>query len=138
MKRLATTPTFFVYLFDASAPRKQELARELIRREGPRGSLVLSTQVLQELYVTVTRKLRPLARWLPFTVWSRAVETGTAFVFAPGDVGSHAQTSRRGISRPGKSPERTSASPVSLDSRRYASPSSWYVSKVCSPGSTIQ
>ena len=45
----------FVYLFDGDSPRKQARAREIISREA--GAIVLSTQVLQEFYVTVTRKL---------------------------------------------------------------------------------
>jgi predicted nucleic acid-binding protein len=46
-----------VYLFDADAPAKQAVARELLVA----GRFVLSTQVLSEFYVTVTRKLaRPL------------------------------------------------------------------------------
>lgn len=48
-----------VYLFDASAPAKRRRAREVVQREAD--TAVVSTQVLQELYVTVTRKLgRPL------------------------------------------------------------------------------
>lgn len=46
-----------VYLFDADAPAKQNRARELLDREVRAGRAVLSTQVLQEFYVTVTRKL---------------------------------------------------------------------------------
>jgi predicted nucleic acid-binding protein len=46
-----------VYLFDADAPEKQRRAREIIEAAGPEGGLVLSTQVLQEFYVSVTRKL---------------------------------------------------------------------------------
>lgn len=50
-----------VYLFDADSPRKQEKARDLLQRHSDAGELVLSTQVLQEFYVSVTRKLaRPL------------------------------------------------------------------------------
>ncbi len=54
--------TFFdtnvlVYLFDADAPEKQARARELLEREVTEGHAVLSTQVLQEFYVAVTRKL---------------------------------------------------------------------------------
>lgn len=46
-----------VYLFDADAPAKQAIARELVAA----GRLVLSSQILSEFYVTVTRKLaRPL------------------------------------------------------------------------------
>lgn len=51
-----------VYLFDADAPAKQARAREVFEAEGRAGSIVLSTQVLQEFYVAVTRKLgKPLA-----------------------------------------------------------------------------
>jgi len=49
----------FVYLFDADAPDKKAVAGRLLREEA--GRLVLSTQVLKEFYVTVTRKLaKPL------------------------------------------------------------------------------
>ncbi len=48
-----------VYLFDDDSPEKQSRARELFESEAE--NLVLSTQVLGEFYVTVTRKLaRPL------------------------------------------------------------------------------
>ena len=51
----------FVYLFDRDAPSKQAKARQLVQREGRDGRIVLSTQVLQEFYDTVTRKLgKPL------------------------------------------------------------------------------
>lgn len=50
-----------VYLFDRDAPEKQQTARHLLQDEVRAGRGVLSTQVLQEFYVTVTRKLaRPL------------------------------------------------------------------------------
>ncbi len=49
-----------VYLFDRDTPAKQQRAREVLEAEG--GSAAVSTQVLQEFYVTVTRKLgQPLA-----------------------------------------------------------------------------
>ncbi len=49
-----------VYAFDDDSPRKQQAARELLDEEAHR--VVLSTQVLSEFYVTVTRKLgRPLS-----------------------------------------------------------------------------
>lgn len=49
-----------VYLFDRDTPAKQQRAREVLAAEG--GSASVSTQVLQEFYVTVTRKLgQPLA-----------------------------------------------------------------------------
>src|ERR1700730_8857928 len=47
----------FVYLFDEDAPAKQAKARKLFERLGRAGQIALSPQVLQELYVTVTRKL---------------------------------------------------------------------------------
>lgn len=46
-----------VYLFDADAPEKQAKARELYAELALTGRALLSTQVLQEFYVTVTRKL---------------------------------------------------------------------------------
>lgn len=58
--------TFFdtnvlVYLFDADSPVKQARARQLFEQRTRSGLIVLSLQVLQEFYVTVTRKLaRPL------------------------------------------------------------------------------
>jgi predicted nucleic acid-binding protein len=61
-----TSRTFFdtnvlVYLFDADSPDKQARAREALRERLESGVVVVSTQVLQEFFVTVTRKLaRPL------------------------------------------------------------------------------
>ena len=50
-----------VYLFDQDTPRKKAAAQQLLQTEGAAGNILLSTQVLQEFYVTVTRKLaRPL------------------------------------------------------------------------------
>lgn len=46
-----------VYLFDNDAPEKQARARNILASQGSAGQLVISTQVLQEFYVTVTRKL---------------------------------------------------------------------------------
>ena len=46
-----------VYLFDTDAPEKQKKSRILFESEAQNGRLVISTQVLQEFYVTVTRKL---------------------------------------------------------------------------------
>ena len=46
-----------VYLFDRDAPDKQEMSRALFASEAQGGRLIISTQVLQEWYVTVTRKL---------------------------------------------------------------------------------
>ena len=50
-----------VYLFDADSPDKRKRARTIFRDHTSAGDIVLSTQVLQEFYVTVTRKLaRPV------------------------------------------------------------------------------
>ena len=52
-----------VYAYDADAQSKHEIARELVMRLWQTRQGVLSTQVLQEFYVTVTRKLaKPLDR----------------------------------------------------------------------------
>jgi predicted nucleic acid-binding protein len=45
-----------VYLFATDEPEKQGRARHLLARTGEDGEIVLSAQVLQELFVTVTRK----------------------------------------------------------------------------------
>ena len=51
-----------VYLFDGDAPTKQRKARQVLQEEGAENRVVISTQVLLEFYVTVTRKLgKPLA-----------------------------------------------------------------------------
>lgn len=57
-----TARTFFdtnvlVYLFDDSSLEKKQIAQQLFRRHAAAGTLLLSTQVLQEFYVTTTRKL---------------------------------------------------------------------------------
>lgn len=46
-----------VYAFDSSEPAKQSIAEQLIDTHGSSGSLVVSTQVLQEFFNIVTRKL---------------------------------------------------------------------------------
>lgn len=51
-----------VYAFDDDEPGKQERARAVIAGGGDYPTLVVSTQVLAEFFVAVTRKLdRPLA-----------------------------------------------------------------------------
>ena len=51
-----------VYAFDNSEPAKQLIAQQILEEQGGDGSLVLSAQVLQEFFVTVTRKLaKPLS-----------------------------------------------------------------------------
>jgi predicted nucleic acid-binding protein len=46
-----------VYLFEGGSPAKQARAREILERHTRAGETLLSTQVLQEFYVAVTRKL---------------------------------------------------------------------------------
>jgi len=59
--RLFVDTNVIVYLFDTDSPAKQRRAREILGAAGPDGRVVLSTQVLQEFFVSVTRKLeRPL------------------------------------------------------------------------------
>jgi predicted nucleic acid-binding protein len=51
-----------VYLFDNDAPDKKQLTQKLVEGEVKAGTFQTSTQVLQELYVVLTRKLAvPLA-----------------------------------------------------------------------------
>jgi predicted nucleic acid-binding protein len=47
-----------VYVEDHGSPAKQVRARDTLERTRRAGETVLSTQVLQEYFVTVTRKLR--------------------------------------------------------------------------------
>lgn len=46
-----------VYAFDVSAAQKHEQARQLLERLWDRGTGCLSVQVLQEFFVTITRKV---------------------------------------------------------------------------------
>lgn len=51
-----------VYAFDSSAGKKQRLANDLLRRLWDEGGGCVSVQVLQEFFVTVTKKVpKPLA-----------------------------------------------------------------------------
>jgi predicted nucleic acid-binding protein len=56
MRRFFDT-NVLVYMFDDGAPGKRDLARECFRTAVADGSFVISTQVLQEFHVAVTRKL---------------------------------------------------------------------------------
>jgi len=47
----------FLYAYDSSAPKKKELAQKLISELWQSRQGVISIQVLQELYVNLTRKL---------------------------------------------------------------------------------
>lgn len=56
-ERVFLDTNVLVYLFDADAPAKQQRARALLSSQELRAQVILSTQVLQEFYVSVTRKL---------------------------------------------------------------------------------
>ena len=70
----------FVYAFDADEPAKRDVALGVIR-DTP--DLVISTQVLGEFFVAVTRKL---ARPLPEAVAAAAVEEMTTLPVVPTDL----------------------------------------------------
>jgi len=74
--RVFVDTNVLVYLFDADAPPKQQRARELVGELTEARSLVLSSQVLSELFVTVTRKL---ADPLPVAQALQAVDDLSAF-----------------------------------------------------------
>ena len=66
-----------VYLFDADSRAKRKKARALFQAHVGTGDILMSTQVLQEFYVAVTRKLaRPLAAAV-------AADAVTSFVELP-------------------------------------------------------
>ena len=56
-ERVFLDTNVLVYLFDADAPAKQQRAQALLSSSELRAKMILSTQVLQEFYVSVTRKL---------------------------------------------------------------------------------
>ncbi len=71
-----------VYAFDSSAGRKQQAARSLLERLWESRTGRVSVQVLQEFFVTVTRKV---ASPLPMEdATARIRELATWKVFAPG------------------------------------------------------
>jgi predicted nucleic acid-binding protein len=72
-----------VYLFDKDSPNKKAVAQRILQTEGTAGNLLLSTQVLQEFYVTVTRKL---AEPLKLNTALEAVRKFAAFPIVTVDV----------------------------------------------------
>lgn len=56
-ERVFLDTNILVYLFDRDAPAKQRAVREFLQHLPTAEDVVISTQVLQEFYVTVTRKL---------------------------------------------------------------------------------
>jgi predicted nucleic acid-binding protein len=73
----------FAYLFDDSAPKKQSLAGKRLEREQVDREIVVSTQVLQELYVALTKGKAPIAS--P-EIAERAVREISAYTVAQVDV----------------------------------------------------
>ncbi|MFO0875163.1 MAG: PIN domain-containing protein [Phycisphaerales bacterium] len=59
MDRAFVDTNVLVYLFDDTSPRKRDTVRKLVAARGVAGALVVSTQVLLELHVVLTRKRRP-------------------------------------------------------------------------------
>jgi len=55
--RVFLDTNILVYLFDADAPDKQQRVREILATSAERADVAISTQVLKEFYVVVTRKL---------------------------------------------------------------------------------
>jgi predicted nucleic acid-binding protein len=57
--RVFLDTNILVYAFDKSEPEKRETAIGIIAETTSNGTAVVSTQILQEFYVIVTRKLTP-------------------------------------------------------------------------------
>lgn len=78
-----------VYAYDSAADRKREIAAKLLTDLWRSGAGVLSTQVLQEFYLTVTRKIPrpidpPLARQIveDLLTWDVVVNDGESILEA--------------------------------------------------------
>ncbi len=82
-----------VHLVDATDPGKQNRSRELVGALVDEGTLVLSTQVLLELYATATRKLDPR---LPEPVALQMVDGFSKCVVVPADGALVLRAVRRG------------------------------------------
>jgi len=58
-----------VYAFDHSESQKQAIAQQILKEKGNWGKIVLNTQVLQEFFVVVTKKLmQPLPKEIAYQV----------------------------------------------------------------------
>ena len=71
-----------VYAFDESEPAKREVAQQLLNAAQP-GELIVSSQVLHEFYVVVTRKL---ATPLPATAAAQVVRELARLEVVPVDA----------------------------------------------------
>lgn len=81
-----------VYMFDAGSPAKRTRALALVEELASAGLLVLSTQILQEFYVTVTRKL---AVPLPAEMAEQALERLTTLEVVTLDASTVVGAARR-------------------------------------------
>jgi predicted nucleic acid-binding protein len=86
-----------VYLFDSDAPAKQQRARGLVAELARSGALVVSAQVLSELYVTLTRKLTPP---VPAVTALRIVRDVAVFPVVPIDAALVDRAARRAADEP--------------------------------------
>lgn len=84
-----------VYAFDSSAARKQRAAQQLLERLWESGTGCVSVQVLQEFFVTITKKVpKPLpvddakARIREFAAWTAFAPTAKDILAA---IDLHAQ-----------------------------------------------
>ncbi len=80
-----------IYAHDIDAARKHEIARELVASLWDQKTGVLSAQVLQELYVNVTRKIAvPIkpseARTIVRTYMSWVIETPAEMILAASKI----------------------------------------------------
>jgi predicted nucleic acid-binding protein len=57
MSKIFIDTNILVYGFDGADKQKQKAARQALKKSQESGSGVISTQVLQEFYVTATKKL---------------------------------------------------------------------------------
>jgi predicted nucleic acid-binding protein len=78
-----------VYAYDASAGEKHELAKEIVSKLWTTATGVISTQVLQEFFVSVTKKVpKPLEVTLAkkivrdFLKWEVVINDGESFLDA--------------------------------------------------------
>lgn len=97
--RVFVDTNVLVYLFDESEPKKKALAAQALEREGDTSELVVSTQVLQELYVSLTWGRRPLVSQEHARATVQAageyttVQVDTELVLAAIDLGQRASLS---------------------------------------------
>ena len=73
-----------VYAFDKSESQKQAIAQQILKEKGNWGKIVLSTQVLQEFFVVVTKKLtQPLPKEIAYQVVQSLAEYPLVEINAP-------------------------------------------------------